>query len=109
LPVGDPPLSEGFRGEPIQRAVGSVGVVLDAPVLGQDLHLQQGVELFADQERIAEAAVERLADSVLPRRCRVDVGRVDAAVSAAVDQRVRGQFGAVVHADVLWASAQAGD
>lgn len=43
---------------PPREPVGSFGVVLDAPVFGQDLRFQQGVELFPGQELVAEAAVE---------------------------------------------------
>jgi hypothetical protein len=34
---------------------------------GQYLDLEKGVELLAGEELVAEAAVERFADSVLPR------------------------------------------
>lgn len=48
-------------------------------------------------------------DPVLPRGSGVDVGRVDPGVAAPVDQRVGGQLGAVVHADVLRPPPQGGD
>jgi len=82
--VVDPLLVECLGGEAAQRAVGSIRVVLDAPVLGEYLHFQQRVELLADEQFVAEAAVERLAGPVLPRWARVDEGRVDAAVAAPV-------------------------
>ena len=49
---------EGLGGEVVERAVGSVGVVLDAPVFGQDLGFQERVELFGGEELVAESAVE---------------------------------------------------
>src|SRR5690606_19000033 len=64
---GVPLLAECFGSEEVQRSVGPVCVVLDAPVLGKHLGLGQRVELFADEEFIAESPVERLADPVLPR------------------------------------------
>jgi hypothetical protein len=69
-------------GEAVQRAVWSVAVVLDAPVLGQYLHFQERVELLAGQELVPEAAVERLAHPVLPWRSGIDERRVDTGESA---------------------------
>src|SRR5690606_962344 len=107
--VVDPLLVECLGGEAVQRAVWPVGVVLDAPVFGQDLRLQERVELLAGQELVADPTVERLANPVLPRRSRVDERRVDPGEPAPVSQGVGGQFWPVVHADVLRAPTQAGD
>ena len=56
--VVGPLLHEGLGGEVVEGAVGPEGVVRDAPVLGKDLGFEQGVELFDDEELIAEPAVE---------------------------------------------------
>ncbi len=61
-----PLLPERFGSEEAQRSVWPVGVVLDAPVLGKDLGFGQRAELLAGQEFVAESAVERFADPVLP-------------------------------------------
>ena len=49
------------------RAVRPVDVVVDSPVLEEDLCFEQGVETLAIQELIAESSVERLDPGVLPR------------------------------------------
>jgi hypothetical protein len=48
------------------RAVGSVLVVVDAPVLDEDLGFGQVVELPAVEQLVAEPAVEGLHPGVLP-------------------------------------------
>ena len=52
--------------------VGSVDVVVDPPVLDDHSGLEQAVPLAAVEQLVAEAAVEALDPSVLPRRARVD-------------------------------------
>lgn len=84
MPVVDPLVSVGVGGEPAEGSVGSVAVVLGAPVFGLYLDFQQRVELFADEELVAEPAVERLAGSVLPRGSGVDVSRVEAGEPAPI-------------------------
>jgi len=54
----EPSLDELDRGQPAMRAVGSVHVVVDPPVLDEDLCLEQGLELLAVQELVAQPAVE---------------------------------------------------
>lgn len=64
------------------------GVVLDAPVLGQDLGFQESVELLGGEEFVAEAAVEGLAVAVAGER---DAGHVaDPAVRAVAAHKVSG-------------------
>jgi hypothetical protein len=52
--------------EPVEGAVGSVGVVLDAPVGDEDLGVEQGVELFDGEQLVADPAAVGLDPGVLP-------------------------------------------
>ena len=54
----EPSLDELDRGEPVMSAVRSAHVVVDSPVLDEDLCLEQGLELLAVQELVAQPAVE---------------------------------------------------
>ena len=54
---GGPLLGELARGEEPVGAVGSTGVVVDAPVLCEYLGLEQAVELPAVEELVAEPAL----------------------------------------------------
>jgi len=67
LVLGGPGSGELAGGEVAVGAVGSVVVVVDAPVLDEDLGFEQVVELPAVEELLAEPAVERLDPGVLPR------------------------------------------
>lgn len=49
------------RGEVVQCAVGSVGVVFGARVLGEDLGFEQTTEGCGDQKFVAEASTEGFA------------------------------------------------
>ena len=64
---GFPAHSERLGGEVVQCAVGSVGVVFGAPVLGEDLGFEQTTEGLGGQEFVAKASVEGFAVSVFPR------------------------------------------
>ena len=66
LVSGDPFLGELVGCEVAVGAVRSVRVVVDAPVLDEDLGFEQVVELLAVEVLVAEAAVERLDPGVLP-------------------------------------------
>jgi hypothetical protein len=59
--------------ETVERAVGSVGVVLDAPCLDNDLCFDQGREVLGVEQFVADAAVEALDVGALPQRARLDV------------------------------------
>ncbi len=74
--------------------MGTPRVVLDPPVLDQDLRVEQRVELLDGQEFVAQPSVERLDEGVLPRRTRLDVARARARATAPVPQRVGGELGA---------------
>ena len=62
-----PGLYELDRREPAVCAVGPAVVVVDAPVLGKDLSLEEAVEELAVQVLVTHSAVEALDPSVLPR------------------------------------------
>lgn len=67
--VGGGPLIGAFgRGEQPERGVWPVGVVVDTPVLDEDLGFEQAVEVPAVEEFVAEPAVGRLDPGVLPGR-----------------------------------------
>ena len=66
LVSGGPGLGELGGGEVAVGAVGSVVVVVDAPVLDEDLGFEEAVELPAVEELVAEPAVEGLDPGVLP-------------------------------------------
>jgi hypothetical protein len=63
----EPGFHELDRGEPAVCAVGPVAVVVDPPVLGEHLGLEEGIELLSVQVFVAETAVERFNPGVLPR------------------------------------------
>lgn len=70
LVSGVPGLGELGWGEVAVGAVGSVVVVVDAPVLDEDLGFEEAVEGPAVEELVAEAAVERLD----PAFCQGELG-----------------------------------
>ncbi len=70
LVVDGPPLGVFGRGETAERRVRPVGVVLDAPRLGENLRFEEGGELLGVQQLAAHPAVEALDEGVLPRRSR---------------------------------------
>ena len=70
LVSGRPGLGELAGGEVAVGAVGSVLVVVDAPVLDEHLGFEEVVELPAVEELVAEPAVERFDPRVLPWRAR---------------------------------------
>ena len=49
----EPGLDELDRGKPAVRAVGPVHVVVDAPVLKEDLGFEQGIEALAVEVLVA--------------------------------------------------------
>src|SRR5215203_5875158 len=91
--VDGPPLGELGRCQIAERAVGAVGVVLDAPGLDDDLRLEERAELFDVQQLVAAATVEALDEGVLPRRAGLDVARRRGVHAAPVAQRPSDQLG----------------
>jgi hypothetical protein len=61
-------------GEPAQCRVGTVGVVLDPPVLDNDLGLAEVGELLDIEQLVSKPAVEGFDEGVLPGRARFDLG-----------------------------------
>src|SRR6516165_12523026 len=80
--------------------MGSVVVVLEAPVVEGELCFEQGVERLQVEQFAAEVPVEGLDVWVLPRRSWLDVGDGRSLEAAPVLERFGGQLGAVVAADV---------
>ena len=79
---------------------GACHVVVDPPVLGEDLGLEEDVELLAVEVLVAHPAVEALDPGVLPG-CPGSMKTVPGVVEAApVGHRVGDELGAVVEADV---------
>jgi hypothetical protein len=79
-------------------AMRPVDVVVDSPVLQEDLGFEQGVEALAVQGLVAETAVERLDPAVLPRSPGIDEDGVGE--PAPVGHRVGDELRAVVEAHV---------
>ncbi len=63
---GDPGLGELVGGEVAVGGVGSVLVVVDAPVADEDLGFEERVELPEVEQLVSEPAVEGLDPGVLP-------------------------------------------
>ena len=84
LVSGGPGLGELGGGEVAVGAVGSVLVVVDAPVLDEHLGFEEVVELPAVEELVAEPAVEGLDPGVLPGRAGVDEAGADTVEAAPV-------------------------
>jgi hypothetical protein len=70
-----------------------LAVVVDAPVLGEDLGLGQARERFEVQQLVTHTSVEGFRERVLPRRARLDVAGRDRRALTPVAQRVGGQLG----------------
>ncbi len=85
----------------VRGAVRAESVVVVAPVLGEDLGFQEGVELFDGEQLIPQAAVGRFDVRVLPLQSGVDVSGAGAGEAAPVPQSVCGELWAVVAADRL--------
>jgi len=55
-----------------------VGVVLDSPVLDDELRLGERPELLDVQQLVSQPAVKRLNERILPRAAGLDVGSLRA-------------------------------
>src|SRR3954463_11087360 len=87
----------------------SVGVVVLAPVLDDDLGFGEAAELLDVEQLVAGAAVEGFHVGVLPRRAGLDERGLGAAEATPVAQRVRGQLGPVIATHVRRRAALAGE
>src|ERR1700710_2834890 len=96
LVSGDPFFGELGWSELAVRAVRSVDVVVDAPVLDQDLSFEQVVEVPAVEELVAEPAVEAFDPGVLPWGTGIDENGVDTVEAAPVRDRAGDELGPVV-------------
>lgn len=92
--------SVGGGGEPAEGSVGPVGVVFVAPVLEDGAGFGDVGEVLNVEALVSEAAVEGLDEGCFPRRAVFDVGGLGAPDAAPVPQRLGGEFGAVVHAQM---------
>src|SRR6056297_1328625 len=94
---------QGFRSRRAiaEGAVWADGVVVDAPLLYDDLGLADGVEDLAVEQFVPEPRVEALNVAVFPWRARLDVGGPGADRCDPVPDRGRDELGTVVRPDVL--------
>src|SRR6056297_2066160 len=88
---------QGFRSRRAiaEGAVWADGVVVDAPLLDDDLGLADGVEDLAVEQFVPEPRVEALNVAVFPRRARLDVGGPGADRCDPVPDRGRDELGTV--------------
>ena len=77
-------------------------VVLEAPLLDEDLSFKQGVEAFAVEALVTELAVEGLDVAVLPGAAGLDEEGLDTKTSKPVAHSMGSEFRTVVGADVDW-------
>jgi hypothetical protein len=79
--------------------VGAVVVVLQPPVLDQELGFVEGVEGFHVEQLVSEVAVERFGVGILPRSTGLDVGGGGVVEAAPVVECLGDELGTVVAAD----------
>src|SRR3954447_10177051 len=104
-----PGSGEHARGLVAQGRVGSVGVVVLAPVFDDDGGFGEAAELFDVEQFVAQAAVEGLHEWVLPGRAGLDERRPRPSEATPVSERVRGQLRSVVTAHVRGRAALVGE
>ena len=75
--------------------MGSVVVVLEPPVVDEQLCFEEGVEAFDLEQLAAEVAVAGFNEGILPGCSRLDVAGLRVVEAAAVAQRLRAELGAV--------------
>ena len=97
-PRGGPGQGKFSGSEIAVGEVGTVLVVVDAPVADEDVSFEEAVELPRVEQLVAEPAVERLDPGVLPRRSRVDGHARGAVAPAPLGEDDRDEVGAVVEA-----------
>jgi hypothetical protein len=85
------------------------GVVALAPLLDHNLGLNQGVENFAVQQRIAQFAIEGFYIAILLRIARLDIGGLCADGGNPLSQCRRDEFRFIVRAEVCKFEALAAD
>ena len=97
------------RGAVTQRRMQPTVVVVVPKLASQHFRLQHAAEAFAVEELVAEAAVEALAISILPRAAGFDEERFEAALRHPVHHRLGDELGAIVAADILGHRAALGE
>ena len=80
--------------------VGSVGVVVEPPVLDDDACFEEAVEAPRVEQFVAETSVERLDPGVLPWRAGIDEQRPSGVGAISVVDGVRDELGPVIEVHV---------
>ena len=81
--------------------MGALVVILVAPLLGEDLHLPEGIEELPVQEFVPKLAVEALNIPILPRATRCDEEGCGSHPLEPQPHRQGGELRSVVRADVI--------
>jgi hypothetical protein len=89
--------------------VGTVAVVVDPPIVYQDLCFEERIELGAVEELVTQPAVEALDPGVLPRRPRVYEDRSGAVEAAPVGHRGGDELGSIIEAQIDRCASFGGD
>ena len=89
-----------------QSAVRPDGIVVDAPLLDQDLGFPQAVEDFAVQQFVPEPGVEAFSVSILPGRTWFDVGCLGPDRGDPVPHLLGDKFRPIVGSYVFWRATQ---
>src|SRR5690606_19723468 len=100
-------LAELHRGQVVQAAVRTHGVVVPPPGLDHDACLAPGTEPFDVQAFVAQPAVEALVRAVLPGLARIDMYGLDLVVGEPLQDRQTDELRPVVAADECWDAALA--
>src|SRR4051812_42017572 len=87
----------------------AVRVVVLAPVVDDDGGFGEAADLLDVEQLVAQAGVEGLDVGGLPGRAGLAERRCGPAVATPVSERVRGQLGTVVAADVRGRAAPSGE
>src|SRR6202012_4824613 len=88
------------RGLITQRTVRPLRVIVEAPLFNDNPRLPQAAKDFPVQTFVPQLVVETLDVSVLPRRARRDVDRLDVLILQPVLDRVSDELWTVVAAQV---------
>lgn len=105
---GGPLGGELAGGEVAVGGMGSFPVVAGPPVLDDHSGFEEAVELPTVEQFVSEPAVERLDPCVLPRGAGIDEHARGVVEPAPVRERIRDEFGAVVHPQVCGRSTPLG-
>ena len=84
------------------------GVVFFQPIVGNRLHLANGMKPISIQDIFPESAIETFNESILRRFSRLNKGQLDLAALGPGRKGLRDEFGAVVQAELLRQAAPQG-